>query len=316
MPAHRNSKHVFPVERFVLDCRGRRLDCTPGIEQGAHVMGILNVTPDSFSDGGLYVDLDAALKRVEVMLEEGAVLIDIGGESTRPRGSVYGEGAARVSADEERRRVVPVVEAIRQHFPEALVSIDTYKPEVARAALEAGAHLVNDVTGLRDGSETAAIAAGFGAPLIVMHSLGRPGEMPHEYRYEDVVEEVATSLGKSVRTAGAAGVRQAIVDPGFGFGKSAAENLRLVNSVDRFLQLHCPVLVGLSRKSTIGAVLGSRETPLPVERRLYGTLGATAVAVLRGATLVRTHDVRPTVELLRVLAATAASSIPSFRETT
>jgi dihydropteroate synthase len=229
---------------------------------------------------------------------------------------VYGQGAALVPAEEERRRVVPVVEAITARFPEALISIDTYKPEVARAALEAGAHIVNDVTGLRDGPETAVISAAFGAPLVVMHSLGPPGEMPHEHRYEDVVEEVAASLDASARTAEAAGVRQIVVDPGFGFGKSVAENLRVVDGVDRFLQLNRPVLVGLSRKSTIGAVLGSRENPVPVEQRLFGTLGATAVAVLRGATIVRTHDVRPTVELLRVLAATAGSSIPSFRETT
>lgn len=316
MAAHRNSLETFPAAHFVLDCRGRKLDCTPGIEQGAHVMGILNVTPDSFSDGGRYVDLDAALGRVEDMLEEGAAIIDVGGESTRPRGSVYGEGAALVPADEERRRVVPVIEAIASRFPDALISIDTYKPDVARAALDAGAHLVNDVTGLRNGPELAVIAASFGAPVIVMHSLGSPGEMPHEHRYEDVVEEVAASLEGSMHTAEAAGVRQVVLDPGFGFGKSIAENLRVVNGVDRFLQLNRPVLVGLSRKSTIGAVLGSREHPAPVDQRLYGTLGATAVAVLRGATIVRTHDVRPTVELLRVLAATAASSIPSFREMT
>ncbi len=298
----------FDPERFVLDCRGRPLDCRPGLAAGAHVMGVLNVTPDSFSDGGRYLDVDAALRRAEQMLEEGAALIDVGGESSRPRGAAYGAGAEAVSAQEERRRVLPVVEALARRFPEALLSIDTYKPDVARAALEAGAHLVNDVTGLRYYPETAAVAASFGAPLVVMHALGRPGQMPHEHRYADVVEEVAAALRASINEAEAAGLRHVVTDPGFGFGKTPAENLRLVGRVDRLLALGRPVLVGLSRKSTIGVVLGTPERPAPVHERLFGTLAATALAVLRGATLVRTHDVRPTVEMLRVLAAAYAAS--------
>jgi dihydropteroate synthase len=293
-------------DRFRLDCRGRLLDCRPGIEAGAHVMGILNVTPDSFSDGGRYLDRDAALRRAERLLAEGAAIIDVGGESTRPRGRTYGGGAEPVPVDEECARVLPVIEALRTRFPEALLSIDTYKPEVARAALEAGAHLINDVTGLRHHPETAAVAQAFGAPLIVMHALGYPGEMPHEHAYTDVVAEVQASLAASVATAEAAGVRHIVVDPGFGFGKTVAENLRLLDNVDTLMTLGRPVLVGISRKSTVGAVLGAPGLPVPVEGRLYGTLGATAVAVMRGATLVRTHDVRPTVELLRVLAATLA----------
>ncbi len=297
---------------FVLDCRGRRLDCRPGqgvlARRGAHVMGILNVTPDSFSDGGLYQGVEAAVARAVEMLAEGATLIDVGGESTRPAGSVYGEGAAEVAAEEELRRVVPVIEALVEAFPEALLSIDTYKPEVARAALEAGAHLVNDVTGLRFFPETAAVCAAHGAPLVVMHALGRPGQMPHQHTYADVVAEVKASLAASVEKAEAAGVRHVIVDPGFGFGKSAAENLRLVGCADAFLEMGRPVLVGISRKSTIGAVLGTAEAPAPVEGRLYGTLGATAAAVVHGATLVRTHDVRATVEMLRLLAATFAAA--------
>ena len=288
----------------MLDCRGRRLDCRPG---RAHVMGILNVTPDSFSDGGRFLDPDAALRRAEVMLEEGAVLIDVGGESSRPRGSVYGEGAEAVAEAEERRRVLPVVEALAKRFPEALVSVDTYKPGVARAALEAGAHLINDITGLRYGPETAAVAAEYGAPLVVMHSLGRPGAMPHEHHYTDAVRDVAASLARSVAVAEAAGVRHVVTDPGFGFGKTVAENLALVSRVDSLLALGRPVLVGISRKSTVGAVLGTPEAPAPVAERLYGTLGVTAVAVLRGAALVRTHDVRPTVEMLKVLTATATA---------
>ncbi len=272
-------------------------------------MGILNVTPDSFSDGGQYLHVDDALRRTETMLEEGAVLIDVGGESSRPRGSVYGAGAEAVKAEAEMRRVLPVVEAVAGRFPEALISVDTYKPEVARAALAAGAHVVNDITGLRYYPEMASVVAEAGAPLIVMHALGRPGEMPHEHHYTDVVEEVRASLEASVQVAEAAGVPHIVTDPGFGFGKTAAENLRLLDGVDSLLGLGRPVLVGISRKSTIGAVLGRAGTPVPVEARLYGTLGATAVAVLRGATLIRTHDVRPTVEMLRVLAATVAERV-------
>lgn len=267
-------------------------------------MGILNVTPDSFWDGGRYQHLDAALRRAEAMLEEGAAIIDVGGESSRPAGSVYGPGAAAVPADEERRRVVPVIEAIRRRFPEALISVDTYKPEVVRAALEAGAHLINDVTGLRYHPETAALAAAAGAPLIVMHALGRPGDAPHEHTYADVVAEVRAALASAVATAEAAGVAHVVTDPGFGFGKTVTDNLRLLNRVDALLALRRPVLVGVSRKSSIGAVLGTPDAPAPADARLYGSLGATAVAVLRGATLVRTHDVRPTVECLKVLAAT------------
>lgn len=289
--------------RFALDCRGHVLDCRPG---RAHVMGILNVTPDSFSDGGRHLDPSAALRRAEAMLAEGAVLIDVGGESTRPRGTAYGDGAAAVDADEEKRRVLPVIEAVAARLPEALISVDTYKGEVAEAALEAGAHLVNDVTGLRLGDGTARAAARYGAPLVVMHSLGRPGEMPHAHAYQDVVRDVKAALAASVAKAEAAGVRGVVVDPGFGFGKTARENLRLLAHTDALLGLGRPVLVGVSRKSTIGAVLGSAEAPAPVGERLFGTLGATAAAVLGGASIVRTHDVGATAEFLRVLTATMA----------
>lgn len=295
---------TYDADRFVIDCRGHTIDCRPGQPSGAHVMGILNVTPDSFSDGGQYFDVNDAVARAGGMLEEGATIIDVGGESTRPAGSVYGEGAAAIPTEEERGRVLPVIEAIRRRYPEAIISVDTYKPEVARAALETGAHLINDVTGLRYYPEMAEVAADFGAPLIVMHSLGRPGDMPHTHHYDDVTAEVKESLTESIALAEKAGVRHLVTDPGFGFGKSVAENLQLVNTVDELLALNYPVMVGVSRKSTIGAVLGTPDTPAPVGERLYGSLGATAVAVMRGATLVRAHDVRPTVEMLRAIGAT------------
>jgi dihydropteroate synthase len=260
-------------------------------------MGILNVTPDSFSDGGKYVTVEKAVSRATEMLSEGASIVDVGGESTRP-------GADPVGPEDERDRVVPVIEALSDRFPEALLSIDTYKPEVARAALAAGADIVNDVTGLRHHPEMAEAAADWNAPLVVMHSVGEPGELTRPRKYDDVTAEVRDALARSIATAKDAGVEQIVIDPGFGFGKSNDENLRLLNDIDELLTLNRPVLVGVSRKSTIGAVLGSPDHPAPVDDRLHGSLGATAVAVMRGATIVRTHDVAPTVEMLKVMGGT------------
>lgn len=264
-------------------------------------MGILNVTPDSFSDGGQYTAVEAAVSRTAEMLSEGASLIDVGGESTRP-------GATPVPVAEERDRVLPVIEALTDRFPEALLSVDTYKPAVARAALEAGAHLINDVTGLRLHPELAEVAAQHNAPLVLMHSRGEAGDLTRPRAYVDVTAEVRDDLARSVETAQKAGVDQLIVDPGFGFGKSHPDNLRLVNELDELLTLNRPVLVGLSRKSTIGAALGTPDEPAPVDERLFGSLGATAVAVMRGTAIVRTHDVAPTVEMLRVLTTTLHQS--------
>jgi dihydropteroate synthase len=260
-------------------------------------MGILNVTPDSFSDGGQYVTVEEAVSRTAEMLSEGASIIDVGGESTRP-------GADPVTEAEERDRVVPVIEALSDRFPEALLSIDTYKPDVAWAALTAGADIVNDVTGLRHQPEMAEVAAEADAPLVVMHSAGEPGDLTRPRDYDDVTAQVRDALAQSVETAAQAGVEQIVIDPGFGFGKSNEDNLRLINEVDELLTLNRPVLMGVSRKSTIGATLGTPENPAPVSDRLHGSLGATAVAVMRGATIVRTHDVAPTVKMLKVLSTT------------
>jgi dihydropteroate synthase len=290
---------AFPTDRFVLEGQTQTLDCRPGSPDllGAHVMGILNVTPDSFSDGGQYVTVEKAVSRAAEMLSEGASIIDIGGESTRP-------GADPVHQEDERDRVVPIIDAILDRFPEALLSVDTYKPPVARAALAVGADIVNDVTGLRLRPEMAEAAADWNAPLMLMHSMGEPGDLTRPREYDDVVAEVRDTLARSVETAQQAGVEQIVVDPGFGFGKSHADNLRLINAVDELLTLNRPVLVGVSRKSTIGATLGTPETPAAVDERLHGSLGATAVAVMRGATLVRTHDVAATVDMLKVLGTT------------
>ncbi|MEM1094540.1 MAG: dihydropteroate synthase [Bacteroidota bacterium] len=267
-------------------------------------MGVLNVTPDSFFDGGRYTTLDAALQQAERMLAEGATVLDIGGESSRPKGTAYGAGAQPVTASDEMRRVLPVVEGIAERFPEAILSIDTYKPQVAEAALETGAHLINDITGLRIYPAMADVVARYDVPLIVMHALGQPGSTPHEHSYTDVVAEVRAACADAIQTAEAAGVRQIVTDPGFGFSKTPQENLRLLRHTDALLSLGRPVLVGISRKSTIGTVLGSPGVPLPKEERLFGSLGATAIAVLQGATLVRTHDVGATVQMLKALAAT------------
>lgn len=298
---------TFDPDAFLLDCRGRTLDCRPLKEVGAHVMAILNVTPDSFSDGGQFLARDAALRRVEAVIGEGAVIVDVGGESSRPRGKAYGPGASAVSVDEELARVLPVVESVIDRFPEVIVSVDTWKPNVAEAVLEAGAHIINDVTGLRYTTETAAVAAEYGAPLVVMHSLGKPGDMPAKHEYADVVTEVAESLAASVERAEAEGVKQVVVDPGFGFGKSPRENLRLINEVQRLAGLARPILIGVSRKSTVGSYLGSPEAPAAVDDRLYGSLGLAALGVIRGASIVRAHDVRPTVEMLMMIGAAVNS---------
>lgn len=294
-----SEKTIAEPDAFLLRAGGRTLDCRPGAASGTHVMGILNVTPDSFSDGGAYASAPAALRRVEEMLDEGASIIDIGGESSRPRGGAYGDGAAPVPAQEEIRRVLPVVEEAGHRFPEAILSIDTWKPEVAEAALAAGAHIVNDVTGLRYTSETASVAAGYNAPLVLAHSIGKPGAMPARCEYAQVARDVAEALAIAVERATAAGVRHIIVDPGFGFGKRYEENLQLLGATGDILQLGRPVMVGVSRKSAIGVALGAPDRPVPIRDRLFGSLGAAAVAVLRGASIVRTHDVRPTVEFFR-----------------
>lgn len=286
---------MYPPNQFVLDCRGITLDARPGAPPfGAHIMGILNTTPDSFSDGGQYVTVEAAVSRTAEMLAEGAAIIDIGGESTRP-------GADPVGEQEEMDRVVPVIEAIHARFPEAILSIDTYKSAVARAAMEAGAHVINDVTGLRHDADMADVAAAFGAPLILMHSAGDPGHLTERPDYDDVEANVEHTLRDAIATASAAGVKHVITDPGFGFGKSLQENFQLINRIDRLLDLGYPVLAGISRKSAIGKLLGTPDEPVATENRLYGSLGATAVAVFRGATLIRTHDVHPTRDMLHAL---------------
>ncbi len=252
-------------------------------------MGILNLTPDSFSDGGLFLSRDAALARAVEMVAEGADIIDVGGESTRP-------GAAPVTVQEELDRVLPVIEAVHAEVP-VPISVDTAKPEVMRAAVAAGAGFINDVYALR-APGALATAAALGVPVCLMHMQGEPRTMQVRPEYRDVVAEVAEFLRARVQAVTAAGIDagRIVVDPGFGFGKTPAHNLALLRGLARFRELGAAVLVGLSRKSMIGALLG-----LPVERRLHASLALALVAVQNGARIVRVHDVRATCEAVRMV---------------
>ena len=262
-----------------LNCAGRVLDLSQ-----PRIMGVLNITPDSFSDGGAWLSVENAVAHARQMVDAGADIIDVGGESTRP-------GSAPVSAGEELQRVVPVIEALRAGV-EVPVSIDTQKPAVMRAAVAAGAGMINDVNALQadDAIET---AAALGVPVCLMHMQGVPQTMQDEPDYRDVVAEVISFLGARAAACEAAGIAQGqiVLDPGFGFGKTVGHNLSLLRRLDALVALGYPVLVGLSRKSLIGKVLG-----LPVDKRLYPSIALAVLAVWQGASIVRCHDVRQTRE--------------------
>ncbi|MCL5669261.1 MAG: dihydropteroate synthase [Gammaproteobacteria bacterium] len=274
----------------ILNCRGKSLDLTH-----LQVMGILNITPDSFSDGGDFFSTSAALQRARVMAEEGAAIIDIGGESTRP-------GAQAVDAQEELRRVIPVIEAVRAELP-VIISIDTSKPKVMRAALDAGAHMVNDVRAL-ESPGALEVMAGFNqresVPVCLMHMRGEPRTMQQNPLYTDVVAEVRDYLGERVSACERAGIarERIVIDPGFGFGKTVAHNLSLLKHLAELARLGLPVLAGLSRKSMLGVLLDA-----PPRHRLYGSLAAAVLAVEQGARILRVHDVRATVEALKIYSA-------------
>lgn len=254
-----------------------------------HVMGVLNVTPDSFSDGGRFLDRHAAIDRAEEMIADGADIIDVGGESTRP-------GAAPVEIDDELNRVIPVIEAITANT-DAVVSIDTTKAEVARAACEAGAAIVNDVSAMRFDPKMPDVVAAYGAGLVLMHMLGSPRTMQANPSYDDVVAEVKQALVEWAEQAQAHGIApEAIaVDPGIGFGKTVEHNLTLLKATGELCATGYPVLIGASRKSFIGATLD-----VPVEQRLQGTSAVVAWSVAQGAALVRVHDVRQMVQVVRM----------------
>lgn len=250
--------------------------------QKTYVMGIVNTTPDSFSGDGLAGNIDGALRQAERMLEDGADLLDIGGESTRP-------GAEEVPVEEEMRRVAPVVRALAARFA-IPISVDTYKSAVAHAALDAGATLVNDISGLRFDPQMAAVAAAAGVPVVVMHIKGTPRIMQQQPHYDDLMTEVCAYLQESTALAVAAGIPrdQVVLDPGFGFGKTVAHNLELLRRLRELTSYGQPILLGTSRKSTIGRVLGD----LPPEERLEGTAATVALGIAQGADIIRVHDVK------------------------
>jgi dihydropteroate synthase len=270
----------------VLHCRGRVL----GLERPV-VMGVLNVTPDSFSDGGRFVRLDDAVERGVQMAEEGAAIIDVGGESTRP-------GAQPVGLDEELRRVVPVIARLRSRT-QALLSVDTSKPEVMHAAAAAGAAMINDVRALREPGALEAAAA-TGCAICLMHMQGEPRTMQDSPIYRDVVAEVRQFLRERVAACITAGVpaERMVLDPGFGFGKALQHNLELLRRLRELSVDGLPILAGLSRKSLVGALTGR-----PPDERLHGSVALAVVAALNGARILRVHDVAATADALRVVAA-------------
>jgi dihydropteroate synthase len=268
-------------------------------------MGIVNMTPDSFSDGGLHLDPDRATDRALRLLAEGADLVDLGAESTRPGGgSVYGAGAETVSADEELRRLLPVLRLLRPQT-DAPISVDTRRAAVARAALDEGADLVNDVSALADPA-MAPLVAERDVPVVLMHSRGDLATMQRDIHFDDVVAEVAAELDGTLETALAAGIRadQIVLDPGIGFGKTVAHNVMLLARLDALAALGRPLLVGASRKSFIGQLSGGD----PPGERLAGSLAAAAWACRGGARIVRVHDVEQTVKFLKVWTAIEAAA--------
>ncbi|MBI2541445.1 dihydropteroate synthase [Candidatus Woesearchaeota archaeon] len=241
------------------------------------VMGVLNITPDSFSDGGLFVDVDKAVKYAAQMVEEGADMIDVGGESTRP-------GSEPISDEDELARTEPIIKKIiGLGVP---ISVDTYKPFVARKCIELGAHIINDITGLGN-QEMINLASELKVPIVIMHMKGKPKNMQQNPAYRDVVNEIKEFLKERILKAKKEGIDDVIVDPGIGFGKTTEHNLQILKRLEEFKELKCPVLVGPSRKSFIGSVTG-----LNVDERLEGTLASVAIAVMNGANIVRVHDVR------------------------
>ncbi len=305
--------------RFSWRIRGRTL------EVGARtlVMGVLNVTPDSFSDGGLYFEPGAALEQALRLLDEGADIVDVGGESTRPGARTQPESPTGLSQQRERqgratqheanvrtfvsekeelRRVLPVIRELKQRRPEAIVSIDTYKSTVARAAVEAGAEVVNDISGLRWDPQMAATIAELGCGAVLMHTRGRPEQWRSLLPVDDMGALVSRELGESAEMALRAGVlrERLVLDPGFGFGKNYEENHPLLARFEDFQHLGFPLMAGVSRKSFLGKLMAREGVAPAPDQRLSGSLAAAVICILKGAHIIRAHDVKPTLEAARV----------------
>lgn len=260
-------------------------------QKDVYIMGILNVTPDSFSDGGKFLSVEDAFEHARQLIEEGADIIDIGGESTRP-------GAEAVDEQVEIERIIPVISKIRE-ISDIPISVDTYKSSVARAALKNGADLVNDISGLRFDHEMVEVVREFSVPVVVMHIKGTPRDMQKNPQYSDLMKELLEYFDERISSLEKAGIEQLIIDPGIGFGKRYEDNLRIINNLHEFAAFGKPILIGASRKSFIGTALDGRE----VTERLYGTLAANAIAVLNGASIIRVHDIKPHRDLLKIIKA-------------
>ena len=274
----------MPDER-VVEGDGFRWDCSIR----TRIMGVLNVTPDSFYDGGRYWDPYTAVRHGQRMTEEGADIIDVGGESTRP-------GAEPVRLEEELRRVIPVIERLKDRAGQP-ISIDTRKAEVARRAIGAGAGMVNDVSGMTSDPEMVETVASAGVPVVIMHTAGTPRDMQRNPGYRDTVGEIVDWLGARIEHAVAHGIRRSriIIDPGIGFGKRLSDNLLLIRSLASFRKLNCPILIGPSRKAFIGRVLDAEK-----DERMEGTAAAVALSVANGASIIRVHDVREMGRVVRM----------------
>ena len=273
------------TKEYILQVNGR--NHTLGLR--TWIMGVINITPDSFSDGGLYFHKDKALERGLQLVREGSDIIDVGGESTRP-------GSDPIPAEEEIRRVIPAITALRKQT-EALISIDTTKSQVARAALDAGADIINDISSLRFDPQMATLAAQKDVPIILMHMKGTPKTMQVQPTYEDVQQEVKDFLKKSIDRARAAGIKKEkiIIDPGIGFGKRLKDNLVLIKNLHTLEELDRPICIGVSRKSFIGTILD-----VPPEERLEGTIASAILSVFQGAHILRVHDVAAVKRAVRV----------------
>ncbi len=271
---------------FTLNCKGRLL-----VVDKPLVMGIINITPDSFYSGSRFTGMDAIVKQAEQMLAQGADILDIGGQSTRP-------GSERLSAAEEKARVLPSIEAIQQQFPHAFISIDTYHAPVASAAVAAGASIINDISAGSLDPEIITVAASAGVPYVLMHMQGSPEDMQQNPVYENVTKDVLDFFIQRVATLRTAGIKDIIVDPGFGFGKTIAHNFELLRHLAVFKMLHCPVMLGISRKSTVYKTLG-----VSAGQALNGTTALHTIGLLNGASILRVHDVKEAKEVVKLFAA-------------
>lgn len=279
---YQNNRDIF-FRSKILNCAGHTL-----VLSRPQVMGIINITPDSFFSESRHIEVSSALRCAERMLKEGVDIIDIGGESTRPN-------AVPVTLQEELDRIIPVVESIANQVP-VPISLDTSNPKVMEAAIAHGAGFINDIRGLEQPGAVEMVAQ-LRVPVCIMHMQGFPSTMQNLPTYIDVVSEVKSYLRKRISTCVANGIHRSriVIDPGFGFGKNLTHNLRLLRELNKFQTLRCPILVGVSRKSMIGQVLN-----VPIQERLYGSISAAVIAFMRGATIIRVHDVQPIVQALRM----------------